>query len=144
MGKGWEKSNWNSAAGCEFTVHSVVSKKVLWVSLETSFDALAVIDADADHFQEAVLGAVGIAGVIKCLGKSPGQADVLIELADGKQSGIAGELAVRWLDHERRAEKVEDLWPGGWYTSPPCLPVKRKRDRVRLWLLPVEGMHNPG
>jgi hypothetical protein len=104
MGKGWKKSNWNSAAGCEFTVHSVLSQKVLWVSLETSFDAIAVIDAGADHLQEAVLCAVGIAGVVECLGKSPGQADALVVLADGKQSGIAGKLPPRRLDYERRGE----------------------------------------
>jgi hypothetical protein len=34
-----------------------------------------------------------------------GQADVPIELADGKQSGIAGELARRRRDHEWRAEE---------------------------------------
>ena len=126
MGRGLKKSNWNSAAGCEFTVHSVVSKKVLWVSLETSFDALAVIDADADHFQEAVLGAVGIAGVIKCLGKSPGQADVLIELADGKQSGIAGELAVRWLQDDGSSEEIQVFLPGRQSTH-RCSPVESGR-----------------
>jgi hypothetical protein len=40
-----------------------------------------------------VLGKVRITGVIASIGKSPGQADALIELADGKQLGIAGELA---------------------------------------------------
>ena len=39
------------------------------------------------------------------LGKSPGQADARIELADGKQSGIAGELAGRRLDHLRCADE---------------------------------------
>jgi hypothetical protein len=71
----------------------VVSKKVLRISLETSFDAIAVIAAGTDHLQECVLGAIWVAGVIESLGKSPGQADTLIEPADRKQSGIAGELA---------------------------------------------------
>jgi hypothetical protein len=48
-----------------------------------------------------VLGKVRITGVIESTGKSPGQADALIELADGKQSGIAGELAWRRLDYQR-------------------------------------------
>ena len=105
MGRGWKKSNWNSAAGCEFTVHSVVSKKVLRISLETSFDAFAVIDAGADHLQEYVLGAIWVTGVIESLGKSPGQADARIERADGEQPGSAGELACRGFDDERRAEE---------------------------------------
>jgi hypothetical protein len=53
-----------------------------------------------------MLGKVRVAGIIECLGKSAGQADVRIELADGKQSGIAGELARRWLDHQRRTEEI--------------------------------------
>jgi hypothetical protein len=40
-----------------------------------------------------VFDEIWVTGVIECLGNSPGQADALIELADGKQSGIAGELA---------------------------------------------------
>jgi hypothetical protein len=91
MGKGWKKSNWNSAAGCEFTVHSVVSKKVLWVSLETSFDAIGVIDTGTDHLQEGVLGQVRVAGVVEGLGRGPGESNALVELADGEQSGVAGQ-----------------------------------------------------
>ena len=105
MGKGRKKSNWNSAAGCEFTANSVVSKEVLWASLETSFDAIAVIAAGTDHLQEYMLGAIWVTGVIERLGKSLDQADVRIELADGNQSSIAGELARRRLDHQRRAEE---------------------------------------
>jgi hypothetical protein len=52
-----------------------------------------------------VLGEISVAGVIEGLGKSPGQADARIELADGKQSGIAGELAGRRLDHLRCADE---------------------------------------
>ena len=43
--------------------------------------------------RDGVLGKVRVGGVIECLGKSPRQSDALVELADGKQSGIAGELA---------------------------------------------------
>jgi hypothetical protein len=63
------------------------------ISLEMSFDALPVIDAGTDHLQERVLSKVRVAGVIESLGKSPRQADALIELADGQQAGIAGQLA---------------------------------------------------
>jgi hypothetical protein len=59
------------------------------------------IDAGPDHLQERVLGKMRITGVIESIGKSPGQADALIERADGKQSGIAGELTWRRLDHQR-------------------------------------------
>lgn len=69
----------------------MVSKEVLWVSLETSFDALPVIDAGADHFQEAVLGAVGVAGVVDLPDEDSGEPDALVEIAKWKQSGIAGE-----------------------------------------------------
>ncbi len=68
----------------------------------------------ADHLRECVLGKVRVAGVIECLGKCPGQADGLIELADGEQSGIAEELALGWLNDERCAEEVEDLRPDIW------------------------------
>jgi hypothetical protein len=40
-----------------------------------------------------MLGKVRVTGVIEIFGKSSAQAGVLIELADGKRSGIAGELA---------------------------------------------------
>ena len=64
------------------------------------------IDAGPDHLQERVLGKVRVAGIIERLGKSPGQADAVIELADGQQSGITGELARRWLDHQLSAEEA--------------------------------------
>jgi hypothetical protein len=35
--------------------------------------------------------------------------DAPAELADGQQPGVAGELARRRLDDERRAEEVQDL-----------------------------------
>jgi hypothetical protein len=40
----------------------------------------------------------------------------LVELAGGEQPGVAGELARRRLDDERRAEEVQDLGPGGGAT----------------------------
>jgi hypothetical protein len=59
----------------------------------------------SDLVKHTLLGAVQVAGVIKYLGKSSGQADALIELTEGKQSSIAGELARRRLDHQQRAEE---------------------------------------
>src|SRR6516225_6819916 len=85
MGKGWKKSNGSSAADCAFTVNSVVSRGVLWVSLETSFDAISVIDAGADHIQEGVTRKVGVAGVVERFGGGPGEPEALVELADGQQ-----------------------------------------------------------
>jgi hypothetical protein len=43
-----------------------------------------------------------------------GQADALVEVADGQQPGIAGQLARRRLDDQRRAEEVQDLVPDAW------------------------------
>jgi hypothetical protein len=74
------------------------------------------VDAGADHLQEGVLGEVGVAGVVEGVGEGMGEPDALVELADGEQSRIAGELAGRRLDDERYAEEVQDLGPGGWYT----------------------------
>jgi hypothetical protein len=37
----------------------------------------------ADHFQEGVLGKVGVAGVVDRFSEGPGQADTVSELADG-------------------------------------------------------------
>jgi hypothetical protein len=60
----------------------------------------------ADHLQEGVLDQVGVAGVVEDVGEGPGEFDVLVELADGEQPGVAGELARRRLDDERRADKL--------------------------------------
>jgi hypothetical protein len=81
------------------------------------------VDPGADHLQEGVLHEVGVAGVVEGSGEGPGEPEALVELADGQQPGVAGQLVRRRLDDERRAEKVEDLWPGGGYTHrlPPRL-----------------------
>src|SRR5262249_17766189 len=95
-------------------------------------------DPGADHLQEAVLGQVGVAGVVWGGGVGTGEPDALVELADGEQSGVAGQLALGRLDDERRAKKIEDLWPRGWEThrqSPwegidlDAQPVGRERQR---------------
>src|SRR5262249_28217484 len=63
------------------------------------------------------------AGIIEGAREGPGEPSALIELADGEQPGVAGQLARRQLEDERRTEEVEDLWPGEWYTHrlPPRL-----------------------
>jgi hypothetical protein len=72
------------------------------------------VDATANHLQEGMLREVGVAGVVEGVGEGPGPADALVELTDGEQPGVAGELARRRLDEERRAEEVEDLCPDTW------------------------------
>ena len=74
------------------------------------------VDAAANHRQEGVLPEVRVAGVVEGFGEGSRQPDALVELADGEQAGVAGELTRRRLDDERRAEEVQDLGPGGWYT----------------------------
>jgi hypothetical protein len=75
------------------------------------------VDATANHLREGVLGQVRVAGVIEGAGVGPGQADALVELADGEQPGIAGQLARRRLADQRRAEEIEALGPGRRYTQ---------------------------
>jgi len=75
------------------------------------------LDAAADHLQEGVLGEAAVAGVVERVREGSGEPDALIELADGQQPGIAGELARGRLNDQRCAEEVEDLLPGGWYTQ---------------------------
>jgi hypothetical protein len=56
-----------------------------------------------DHFQDAVLREVGVTGrpgSSKCLCEP----DALVELVDGEQSGVAGQLAWPRVDYERGAE----------------------------------------
>jgi hypothetical protein len=58
-----------------------------------------------NHFQEAVLGAVGVAEVVDRPDKDTSEPDALVEIADGEQPVVAGELPGRRLNHERCAEK---------------------------------------
>ena len=84
------------------------------------------IDAGPDHLQEQVLGKVGVAGIIERGGESLGEPDAFIELAKREQSSVAGELAWRWLDLERRAEKSPSVVASLELVS-PALSVGRKR-----------------
>jgi hypothetical protein len=63
------------------------------------------VDAGPDQLQEGVLGEVRVAGAVQGVAEGPGEPDAVIELADRQQPGVAGELARRRLDDERRAEK---------------------------------------
>jgi hypothetical protein len=72
------------------------------------------VDAAADYRQEGMLGEALVAGVVERVREGPGEPDALIELADGQQPGIAGELARRRFEDKRGTEKVLDLWPGRW------------------------------
>jgi hypothetical protein len=87
------------ASGDELEDGVVTEGVVVVLVLVACEDAL---DAATDHLQEAVLCEVRVAGVIEGFGKGPRQADALVELADGEQPGITGELTLGWLDDERR------------------------------------------
>jgi hypothetical protein len=63
-----------------------------------------VVRAGADHLQERVLREAEVAGVVQGAGVGPGQAEALVERADGEQSGVAGELALTRLKNERGPE----------------------------------------
>src|SRR5262249_43050448 len=72
------------------------------------------VDPGANHLPEGGRGEVGVAGVVEGVGEGPGEPDAFVELPEGKESGVAGELARRRLDNDRNAEEVEDLRPSGW------------------------------
>src|SRR5262249_24928266 len=73
------------------------------------------VDAAANHLREGVLDEFGVAGVVEGVGEGQGEPGAIVELAEGEQPGVAGELTCRQLDHERRAEEVKDVGPGGCY-----------------------------
>jgi hypothetical protein len=62
------------------------------------------IDAVPGHLQIGMLGQVELAGVAEGGSKCLGQPNALAELAYGEQAAISGELARRWLDHQRCGE----------------------------------------
>jgi hypothetical protein len=83
-------------------------------------------DAGPDHLHEGVFGQVGVTRVVEGVGEGPGEPNALVKLADGQQAGVAGELALGWLDDEGPAEEVQDLRPGRRYTH--RLSPGRERD----------------
>jgi hypothetical protein len=56
-----------------------------------------VVHEGPDHLQEAMLRAVRVAGV-EGFGERSRLPDALVELADGEQPGVVGQLAGRRLD----------------------------------------------
>ena len=50
-------------------------------------------DAGADHRQEGVLDAVGVAGVVPGVDEGQGEPDMLVERSDGQQPDVVAELA---------------------------------------------------
>ena len=58
------------------------------------------VNARPDHLQERVLGEVRVTRIVQGRGEGPGEPDALIELADGEQPGVAGQLTGRRLDDE--------------------------------------------
>src|SRR5262245_64004333 len=89
--------------------------------------------------REAVLGQAGVAGVVEGVGEGPGEADALVELADGEQPGVAGELARRRLNDERCAEEVQDLGPGGGATHEWSPGILLCANRSEFWLMRQVG-----
>ena len=57
-------------------------------------------DAGAGPLGEAVPREAGGAGTVHGLGEGAGEPDVLVELADGQQPGVTGQLTRRRLDDE--------------------------------------------
>src|SRR5205807_475885 len=102
------------------------------------------VDARADHFEEGVLDEVGIAGVVEDVGEGLGESEALIELPEGEQAGIAGELSGGGFDEEGQVAEIEGGLPGRLYThgrSPWCvehLPVQQVR-RSRRPSIPDAG-----
>jgi hypothetical protein len=55
--------------------------------------------------------------VVEGLSDGSGQADALIELADGEQAGIAGEVGARGLQDDGPSDEIQALLPGRRYTD---------------------------
>ena len=56
------------------------------------------VDPLADHAQERLPGERGIAWVVECGGELLGEPDLLVELPDRDEPGVAGEGCGRDLD----------------------------------------------
>src|SRR5262249_33149758 len=73
------------------------------------------VDAAADHLQEGVRGEVGVAWIRQGGSEGLGKGELLIELAQGQQAGVAGEGGAGRLNDDGRAEEIEGLLPDGVY-----------------------------
>jgi hypothetical protein len=56
-------------------------------------------------------------GIVESFGEGPGESDALVKRAEGKEPGVPGYLAGRGFDDGRRAEEIDDMGPGRWYTD---------------------------
>ena len=66
------------------------------------------IDALADHAEERLVSEIGVALVVQSCGELLGKFDVIVELSDRQEAGIAGERCGRNLDFDGfGGEKVE-------------------------------------
>ena len=58
------------------------------------------VDARAGHFEECVIATPASTWVIESLSKLPRQTDLLVELPQRQESGIAGQLGLRRFDSD--------------------------------------------
>src|SRR5262249_23746912 len=74
------------------------------------------VQAGAEHLQARVLNQAGVAGVVDGRGELGGEAEALIELADGEQPGIGGEQGRGGSNGDRQAGKSQRLGRRRVYT----------------------------
>ena len=82
-------------------------------------------DPRPNHLGQGVVNQVGVTGVVEGLSEGWGQADPLIELADGQQAGNAGAFGVRGLRDDGPFEEIRAFLPGRRYTQ-RCSPSNRE------------------
>jgi hypothetical protein len=76
------------------------------------------VDARAGHFEECVIATPASTWVIESLSKLPRQTDLLVELPQRQESGITGQLSLRWFDPDADvAPKIEIRLPSSLYTQ---------------------------
>jgi hypothetical protein len=78
------------AVGDEFE-DGVVAEGVVVVLVRVA--GQDAVNARADHLQKAVLTEVGVTGVVEGVSEGSGEPDALVELTEGEQPCVAGELA---------------------------------------------------
>jgi hypothetical protein len=112
-------NRWRSRSGTGWAGQLIVVRGAAGEELEDGVGAEGVVvvlvgvagedavDAGPDPLQEGVIREGLVAGVVERVGEGAGQADGLVERADGEQPGVAGELAWRRLDdkHDKRGPK---------------------------------------
>ena len=76
------------------------------------------------HLQKGVIDVAGMSAVGEGFGELPCQAELLVELAEGEQSGVAGNLVGRGHYHNRLGcEKIKRQLKSSLrnHCVPPCL-----------------------